>query len=106
MESTSANTWVKIESLSLSSNGWVIEGCGNAEGFWLEVQKLGWLWFAPVRQAGVARSRPAWIATDLRLGACPDPSQSVSLRGVLWTRRAALAASKMPGAFPPGQVGC
>lgn len=82
------------EGLALHPNGWVISGRGDAQSFWLQVQQVGWLRFERVTapSCGIVSQTSSWIATEMRSGPCPDPHQSVSWSGVLWTRRAALEA--------------
>ena len=90
------NGLIELEGLVMCSNGWVIEGKGTVQRFWLEVQLVGWLLFERVPQPeAYVKKHPEegrWIATASHPGPCPDPNQAISLSGVLWTRRAALEA--------------
>ena len=90
------NGLIELEALVMCSNGWVIEGKGAVQRFWLEVQLVGWVLFERVPETcACVKEHPEegkWIATALHPGPCPDPDQAISLSGVLWTRRAALEA--------------
>jgi len=100
------NKFIKMDSLVFHPNGWVIAGSA-IEGrscppfFWLEIQKLGWLRFELVPEFTETAER-SWLATAFHAGDCPDPNQSFSLLGVLWTRRAAIEAHQSISAYEQG----
>ena len=100
------NGVVALDGLVLHPNGWVIEGKGSAQRFWLEIQQVGWLLFERVAElefyAKASPDQGRWIATASHPGPCPDPDQAVSLSGVLWTRQAALEAHQSICAYQRG----
>lgn len=100
------NGVIELEALVMHPNGWVIEGKGAVQRFWLEVQQVGWMLFERVPElAHYVKARPEegkWIATASHPGPCPDPDQAISLSGVLWTRRAALEAHQAICAYEQG----
>lgn len=93
---------LKLEALVLHPNGWVIEGVGSVQQFWLEIQRVGWMRFERIDRPVSLSEKGTWLATEVRPGPCPDPHQSTSLSGVLWTRRAALEAHQAIFAFQAG----
>ena len=97
---------VTLESLVLHPNGWVLSGRGDAQTFWLQVQQVGWMRFERVPRPDCSTDAisqaTSWIATEMHPGPCPDPHQSVSWSGVLWTRRAALQAHQAICAYQQG----
>lgn len=103
MSAMTSDPRLKITALVLhGGNGVVIEGICHMDTFWLELPKLGWMRFSLFCRGKDYVNQGTWIAEELQTGPCPTPDQSISWRGVLLTRRAALESHATICAYQQG----